>query len=79
MAYFEITQMGAHAHVTMDGKRLNCITKAEIVVSATDLTQVTLSVLPLDGLSYKGEADVSVSPEQAQELVRLGWTPPTTS
>jgi hypothetical protein len=76
MAYFEITQMGAHAHVTMDGKRLNCITKAEIVVSATELTRVTLSVLPLDGLAYEGEAVVGINPDQAQELIRLGWTPP---
>ena len=79
MAYFEIAQKGGYANATMDGKRLICITKAEIVVSATELTQVTLSILPLDGSSYKGEADVRISPDQAEELIRLGWTPPTTN
>lgn len=76
MAYFEITQKGGHASVVMDGRKLHCVTKAEIVVSAEELTAITLSVIPFDGSYYEGEANVKLKQEHAEDLIRLGWTPP---
>lgn len=76
MAYFEITQKGAYASLVMDGKPLHCVTKAEMVVSANELTEITLHVIPFDGSYYEGEAKAKLKQEHADDLIRLGWTPP---
>lgn len=55
----------------------SAVTSIEIPHTAVgEVLMLNLGMALLEGMRFKGSPYIGVSPESAEVLVRLGWTPP---
>lgn len=73
----DITQHSqVSATILVDGVPIqDAVRRFELSSQVGQLQEVTLSLIP-QGMTYKGEAVVNVTPLTRDLLVRLGWMPP---
>lgn len=67
--------MGATTDVRIDGEPTKGLTGLTLTLEAEDLVRAELRILAVP-TEFTGEAELSLPPETAELLVKLGWTPP---
>jgi hypothetical protein len=79
-AHVELSShLDSHTHdrsLEINGVRLPGVRATTITVNVSELDRCVVDLVVLDGLSYKGEAEVFLPERTVEALKILGWTPP---